>query len=100
MKDSSDRHDGFARATRLGFREGLLIRLEVIGYGLAAAIASSLLYRFLGWMGASEKVSFALAFVFAVTAFWLLGIFGVWANIEGDSRRSRARQKDKEGSGS
>ena len=104
MKHESRKKDVWKGARGPGLREGLLIRLEVIGFGLVAVILASFSYTLLGWFGASEKVAMALSFVFGVTLFWMFAIFSVWAGIEGENRRQAAlekeaaRQKAREGS--
>ena len=97
MKNTPEMRNGSRRAGRPGLREGLPIRLEVVGYGLVAAILTSFLHTLMGWLGLSDGLKLALSTVFGVTFFWLLAAYGVWAGIEGENRRVAARQGHQEG---
>jgi hypothetical protein len=87
MKDERRNKNVWKGASGLGFREGLLIRLEVIGYGLVAAILTWFLHALLSWFGVSDGLKLALSTIFGVTLFWLLAMYGIWAGIEGENRR-------------
>ncbi|AZL57655.1 hypothetical protein EI545_01625 [Tabrizicola piscis] len=78
--------------------EGFAYRLEVIGLGIVALIASSFLYRLLSWFGVPDRAGFSVALVFGVTTFWLISMFWMWAAMEGENRRKAARDRDVKGS--